>query len=543
MLSTARLMKVSPLKTTLVMGFGLLISCGGPEVIVNEGEFTKKLPETTKAVERMQPVVEKIATEQKKEILAAQLHSQAGYVSPLAKERPLKILSSRSNFLTLAEFGDSSDEDVCKLKSLTLYEELIDSQKVISIAKTFSRCSKPSPMQMIEVGPDQTEIILNVPTFWTSTRMELDDRIHIKTFGKDLTIITELLSLNTSISTRAQAKAQSLVAGRLRIASMKTWAGPNALLDALSPEVPGPAFESMPPDVQQRMAQRSFEEESEFEHDNIEEPAPPHSAQRMVAALIRQSIPKAIGFAQRTPSLIPMDRAYRIQDIQKWAEVANHLERKEQSIITFTNGKLELGLGTRFNGRDRFKASFELKRSQKAPSPGSILTIHPLLLPWTEENHLEASGLHLISLGALNRKLKVFGDHKEIGVSEFSPFSARQGIKTKIITKAIMTMNIHLEIPDSPQSRAEIRPMLQQPESLVVTETWEVTLEGKPAKTSQSLLLVSTPEEMDEASSIHSIDEMLFEIKNWNLPEQVRSSPVLQRFKTLEQGEYSIVKN
>ncbi len=530
-------------KITLLIGLNLLISCGGPEVIVNEGEFTKKLPETTKAVERMQPVVQKIETAQRKETLAAQLHSQAGYVSSLIKERPLKILSSRSNFLTLAELSDISDEDICKLKSLTLYEELIDSQKIISLAKTFSRCSKPSPMQMIESGPDQTEIIMNVPTFWTSTRMELDESLQIKTYGKDLTIITELFSLNTSVSTRAHPKAQKLVAGHLRIASMKTWAGPHAVLDAFSSEVPGPAFESMPAETQQRMAQRSFEEESEFEHDNIDEPAPPHSAQQMQAALIRQSIPKAIEVVQRTPSLIPMDRANRIREIKGWAGFADYLEGRNPSIKAFLNGKSELRLGTRFNRLGEFMAYFELKRSRKAPTAGGILTIHPLLLPLTEENQLEASGLHLISLGALNRKLKVFGDHEDIGISEFSPFSARQGIKTRITTKAVMTMSIQLHIPDSPQTRKEVRSMLVQPESLTVTETWDVILEGKSAKKSESFALTSTPDEMDESNPIHSIDEMLFKIKNWNLPEQVRSSPVLQRFKTLEQGEYSIVKN
>lgn len=545
MLFTARPMKDCYPNTTLLIGLSLLISCGGPEVIVNEGEFTKKLPETTRAVERMQPVVDKIETEQKKEVLAAQLHSQAGFVPSLTKERPLKILSSRSNFLTLAELSDGSDEDICKLKSLTLYEELIDSQKIISLAKTFSRCSKPQPMEIIETGPDQTEIIVNLPTFWTSTRMELDDRLRIKTFGKDFTVITELFSLNTTISTRAHPKAQRLIAGRLRIASMKTWAGPNAVLDALSPEVPGPAFESMPADVQQRMAQRSFEDESNFGLDNIniDEPAPPHSANQMQAALIRQSIPKAIALVQATPSLIPMERDYRIKDIQKWAGFANGLEGRNPSIKAFIGGKSELSLGTRYNGRGEFKASFELKRSRKAPLSGSILTIHPLLLQLTDDNQLNGSGLHLISLGALNRKIKVFGDHESIGVSEFSPFLASQGIKTRIITKAVMTMSIQLHIPDSPQTQKEVRSMLPQPESLVVDETWEVTLEGKSAKTSESLVLTSTPDEMEESNPIHSIDEMLFAIKNWNLPEQVRMSPVLQRFKTLEQGEYSIIKN
>jgi hypothetical protein len=445
--------------------------------------------------------------------------------------------------LTLAELSDGSDEDICKLKSLTLYEELIDSQKIISLAKTFSRCSKPQPMEIIETGPDQTEIIVNLPTFWTSTRMELDDRLRIKTFGKDFTVITELFSLNTTISTRAHPKAQRLIAGRLRIASMKTWAGPNAVLDALSPEVPGPAFESMPADVQQRMAQRSFEDESKFELDNIDEPAPPHSAQQMKAVLIQQSIPKAIAVVQAIPFLIPMDRANRIKDIQKWERFAQFLARRPHTGQDLMNGVSEETIGTRFNGRDEYRAYFELKRSRRAPLSGSILTIYPLLLPLTEENQLEASGLQLISLGALNRKLKVFGDHESIGVSEFSPFSARQGIKTRITTKAVMTMNIKLHIPDSPQSQAEVRSMLPQPESLVVDETWEVTLEGKSAKTSESLVLTSTPDEMEESNSIHSIDEMLFKIKNWNLPEQVRSSPVLQRFKTLEQGEYSIVKN
>jgi len=152
-----------------VLSLSLLISCGGPGVIVNEGEYTKKLPETTKAVEKIKPLIEKFESEQNEarseQELKAKVKAQAGSIEDRAKEKPLKLLSSRSNFMTARELSSEADESVCDLQQLVIAEELIDNQKIISLAERFSKCPEPRGLRKIDRSDNKKEIRISIPSF------------------------------------------------------------------------------------------------------------------------------------------------------------------------------------------------------------------------------------------------------------------------------------------------------------------------------------------------------------------------------------------